>query len=966
MLLDLAFGFDFYYAITRHPLLGWIVQPRAVQLTETGKYSLKAQKLNRSTAEVYKEKLCAEDFKIIEILDSISPESLTKQFHPQKKIKPKNFFSSLSKKDFQSEIQPIIEEKLAKAIAKFSNQKIFLEKNDKLSLQPIQISNEIATVLFHFRKTEESTRYFITIKNEGERIHFMKNGSVLLSKNPIWLLAEGKLMTFDQHMDGKKIAPFIKSKFIEIPKRTEEEYFQNFIPQIIENYHVYAQGFAIESIRPKGKAKLLLVKDIQNKLGFELKFDYGKTRVSAKPEKAVVAALDREKIEKTFYRIKRDIPWERDCIKFLEQNGLTEVQTGLFLPLQFRSPIEWIYQYEKKILSKIEIDQSLVAQKYLTQKPSLVLRAENSENNDWFDLKANVHFGSFEIPFRKIIQYIKNQITEFLLPDGTMATIPEEWFTRLDPLTIFNKSNHGISISRPHFALVEHGLKTSLKKDHKFIPFKDVQTPPPDIGDFKLRPYQIKGFQWMQFLKLNHFGGILADDMGLGKTIQTIAVLLNEKQSHLNQNSGQKISQIDLFQNREKNKQTNLIIVPTSLVFNWISEIKKFGPLLKIVAYVGNDRQQYFNNLLNFDVVISTYGIVRNEIENLRNIQFNYLIIDEAQSIKNASSLSNKALLKLQAKHKLALTGTPIENKLSDLWSIMNFLNPGLLGHLKFFQNQFAQPIEKAQDEKSIQTLKTLINPFILRRTKENVLKDLPPINQSIQWCEMTPEQEKFYDQIKSKFRNELLLNIEEKGFEKSKINILSGITQLRLAANHPKILDPNFEGQSGKHNVLIDMVMEAISQNHKVLLFSQFVKQLSQFKNAFEKRNIPFAYIDGQTLSSKRENQVMGFQKDSEIKLFLISLKAGGAGLNLTAADYVFIADPWWNPATEQQAIARAHRIGQTHHVFSYKFISRNSVEEKILQLQEKKSLLAKNFITESTSSSFNLQMDDFIQLFN
>ncbi|PDH52415.1 MAG: helicase SNF2 [Bacteroidetes bacterium MED-G17] len=962
MRLDLAFGFDFYYAVTKHPWLGWILQPRAVQLTETGNFSLKNQKLNQSTAELFEEKLTQDDFEIIRTLDCISPESITKKFSSKEKIKPKDFFQRLKKRDFQQEIQPYIEKILAEVIGKLTNQKIFLEEGEHLSLKPVTISKKIATVLFHFRNTPESTRYFLTIKNNGNKVNFMKNGSVLISQTPPWLLAEGVLMTFEGHIDGKKIKPFVKKKFIEIPQRTKEDYFQNFIPQIIENYHVYAQGFAIETLNVNAKAKLFLMENTNGQLCFELKFDYQNRLIDVNPQKPITAHFNKEK--NTFYRIKRIANWENDIINYLKEQGLHQLSSGKFIPDSQINPVEWIIENKETISHKIDIDQSLLSKNYLIKKAKFDLSVESDKDNDWFDLQGKVLFGTFELPFKKIISYIKRQIHEFELPDGTIATIPQEWFARLDQLLLFNNSKDGLKLNRSHFSIVENSVKKSIEANQNIVSFSAIDTPLPLETLFTLRPYQKEGFRWIQFLKTNNFGGILADDMGLGKTIQTIALLLKEKEENKSKRKKYTGQQVALFEDKTSS-QTSLIVVPTSLVFNWISEINKFGPSIKTTTYIGYERQNIYNELMNFDVVISTYGVIRNDIEQIQKLHFNYLIIDEAQAIKNASSQSNKSILKICANHKLALTGTPIENRLTDLWSIMNCVNPGLLGNQKFFQNTFANPIEKFQNEKSAQTLKTLIAPFILRRTKENVVQDLPPVNHSVKLCEMTPNQEKFYETIKSKFRNELLTNIEKNGFEKSKINILSGLTQLRLAANHPKLVDPDFEGESGKYQLLFDMIEEAKSQHHKVLVFSQFVKQLKEFSVKLEQMNIRFTYIDGQTPTMQREKEVYAFQNNPDITLFLISLKAGGTGLNLTAADYVFIADPWWNPATENQAIARAHRIGQKNTVFSYKFICRNSVEEKILQLQKRKSSLASDLISANKNGAMNIQMEDFNKLF-
>jgi len=349
-------------------------------------------------------------------------------------------------------------------------------------------------------------------------------------------------------------------------------------------------------------------------------------------------------------------------------------------------------------------------------------------------------------------------------------------------------------------------------------------------------------------------------------------------------------------------------------------------------------------------------------VEILKSYYYNYVILDESQAIKNPVSHISKAVKELKSRNKLILTGTPLENSTMDLWSQMTFINPGLLGGQSFFTNEFLKPIEKQHSEEKVRKLFTIIKPFILRRSKSEVLADLPDKVENVHYCTMTAMQEENYEQVKSFYRNQILKQIDDSGINKSHIMLLKGLTQLRQLANHPKLVDMEYDGDSGKMDDIVQMITNALAENHKILIFSQFVKHLALFKKYFENRNIDFAYLDGSTRD--RKYQVERFQNEEDLKIFLISLKAGGLGLNLTKADYVFILDPWWNPATEAQAIDRAHRIGQKNTVISYKFITKNTVEEKIMALQQKKLKLAGDLIQTEEGLLKSLSRDDITAL--
>ena len=427
-------------------------------------------------------------------------------------------------------------------------------------------------------------------------------------------------------------------------------------------------------------------------------------------------------------------------------------------------------------------------------------------------------------------------------------------------------------------------------------------------------------------------------------TIQTLAMLQQRHESGENQGAA------------------SLLVLPTSLVYNWQSEAAKFTPGLRVLAYTGTYRDKNPDRFADYDVVLTSYGIVRLDTELLASYKFDYVILDESQAIKNPSSTTSQAVRQLRSRHRLILTGTPVENSTMDLWSQMSFINPGLLGTQAFFRKEFLKPIEKNQDESRTKRLHALIKPFILRRHKSQVAKELPAKTEQLSYCPMTEEQAHAYEETKSFYRNKILQNLDEHGPASTQFLLLQGLTRLRQIANHPRLADENYVGESGKLREVLRMLRNVVAEGHKVLVFSQFVQHLALVRAALDERQMPYAYLDGATRD--RQGEVARFQEDEELKIFLISLKAGGVGLNLTAADYVFILDPWWNPAVEAQAVDRAHRIGQQRPVFTYKFITQHTVEEKILALQRRKLALVSELIATDEAVMKHLTRADIEEL--
>jgi len=492
----------------------------------------------------------------------------------------------------------------------------------------------------------------------------------------------------------------------------------------------------------------------------------------------------------------------------------------------------------------------------------------------------------------------------------------------------------------------------------------------------------------MHSLKQNGLGGILADDMGLGKTLQNIAFLAScYPKKEWDSNSGDvsktgqasiPVLQLDLFAQPEVNPVTknfspnpasviqppcSLIILPASLIHNWLNEFTRFAPWLRIYIHSGANRVASTAIFKRFDIILTTYGTMRNDIVMLSAFRFGYIILDESQTIKTPTAKATQAVFNLKSEHRMVLTGTPIQNSLSDIWSQFNFLNPGMLGTHPHFMKYYAIPLSKNQDDTVAAKLKNLINPFILRRTKEEVAPELPPVTETAVFCEMTEEQQSLYETEKSKVRNLIIENFESGGIKNSSVLVLRALTMLRQLANHPRMTDSGSDAGSGKFKEVTDSLDIILAENHKVLIFSSFVKHLNLLEEYCNEKGFKYALLTGST--TNREKVINSFKSKSEIQLFLISLKAGGVGLNLTEADYVFILDPWWNPAAEMQALNRAHRIGQDKNVFVYRFISKETVEEKIVQLQQKKKALADLFVP-SDSSIAGMTREEILEIFS
>jgi len=970
--------FQIIYSLYLHEYLGFIFESYIVHLDEKGKLTYQHQNISSKNAREFSKGLDDRDFELIELMDSMQQETIVKKFSA-KFMKPEEFFAKTYDKVkgnelIQEQIEDYLEKRRAKILDKIKGKHLYEMGNDgEPTWKKIEVLDRRASIQFHFMRTAENTNYYPTLFYQGKKLDLPNTTAYLICKNPAWMVLNGKLYGFEKQVDGKKLIPFFSKKFVVIPKNVEETYYNRFVAPLIASFDdIEAQGFEINKTGYDPHPVLTLselhtaqtttapslfdngpppedTSDEAGKIVFDLSFKYGKHRFRGDNIGPVSVTVEKHENDYIFHRVTRLTDIEKNFLHTLQKLGLP--MKGFRVAIPKSEAFSWLNENRVNLLNLgFEVSQPESRdKKYFVGKA--VIEVEVKENIDWFDIHAKIRFGEFEIPFKELRKLIMRKKVEFKLPNGEIAIIPEAWLTKYADLFALSETegDHEKPVLRKHHLnlvkeledgnLAKVHLSEKLRSLNSFSGIKSYPIPEGFKGE--LRPYQRAGYNWLRFLHEYNLGGCLADDMGLGKTVQTLTMLQAQK---------------------EAGAGTSLLVMPTSLIYNWEMEAGKFTPDLKILNYTGTLRNKDIKRFEKYDLVLTSYGITRLDVELLQQYYFNYIILDESQVIKNPSSNISKAVRELKSRHKLVLTGTPIENTTVDLWTQMSFINPGILGTHTYFRNEFQNPIEKKGDESRSKKLHAIIKPFLLRRHKSQVATELPEKVENIQYCIMTPEQERRYEEVKTVYREKIFKLIESEGLGNSRFMILEGLTKLRQLANHPRMVEQGYQGDSGKLEDITHMLENAMAEDHKILVFSQFVKHLDLVKQYLKSNKIDFAYLDGS--STDRKEQVERFNKDPKLKVFLISIKAGGLGLNLTEADYVFILDPWWNPAVEAQAVDRAHRIGQKKKVFTYKFITRNSVEEKILMLQQKKLKLTTDLITTEESFMKQLTKEDIQQM--
>ncbi len=760
-----------------------------------------------------------------------------------------------------------------------------------------------------------------------------------LGLNTLWVF-DSKDRCFYGHKEAKNLE--VVKNIIRFPKelvlseKELKEFFSKYYQDILNSFEFnVSEDFRREekSVLPKPK---LYLERAGNSVKINLRFDYAGREVDFFSETKELVIVEKDHI----YDISRDIEEEDRVAELLNNNFVVTHDKYDEFTLD-NDLIDFVTLVVPKLVKQgIEImgEESLFNFKVSKAKPTMMMEVRS--NVDWFNIKGEVRFGKDKVQMEKVLEAIFKSKRFIDLGDGKRAVIPKEWGKELSGYKgLLEIDGDSAKLSKYHLSVLESLVQLSKKTDmddkvtqtiNKFRSFDKIQ--PAELSSkvkANLRNYQKTGYDWLNFLVEYDFNGILADDMGLGKTLQALSLLQKIKDG--------------------KNKKPFLVIVPTSLVFNWKNEIEKFTPELTTYLHHGPKRiktEKKFKEMLDTkDIIITTYGTLRNDLDHFASNEFEYLILDEAHIIKNPSSVTAKSVFALKAKNKLVISGTPIQNNLMELWSLFQFLNPGYLGTYDSFKENFVIPIEKDKNEDVTKSLKRIIDPFMLKRNKDVIADELPEKTEMVLRSNFLDEEKEVYDNWKDYYMGEISKSIKDKGFDKTRMKILEGLTKLRQISLHPKMIDKNYKGSSGKFDLLMMEVEKVLSEGHKVLIFSSFVKMLTIVKDEFEERGIKYSYLDGK--SKNREEIVEDFEGAEGARPFLISIKAGGVGLNLTSADYVFIVDPWWNPAVEMQAMDRAHRIGQKKPVFVYKMIAEDSIEEKILDLQKSKKKLVENVIS-------------------
>ncbi len=779
---------------------------------------------------------------------------------------------------------------------------------------------------------------------DGERFSTIKrNFEVISSGSSAWVLA-GKNLLEVENASALELLDYFP---MHIPKEELQEFRDEFLPKLAERIPISGSAFTWTEVNADPTPRLYL-RDQRGILTAEMRFGYGEHEVNftrggdlltvrAVPGSWGMVRLYRQpEKELEFYQLLTDARY-----------GLkraTSLSDGMFQLRARTHPFDFLTRSISLLIEagfEIYGEENLQAGRINRSHPTISLNI--TSGIDWFDLNATVSYGDQQVSLRDIRRALRRKEKYVKLADGSIGPIPQEWIERYKQLfDLAEETPQGLRVRDFHLTLVDELLQDASEtqvaaefrqRRERLRGFEQIQPQPLPSGfTGELRPYQKAGLDWMHFLHEYGFGGCLADDMGLGKTVEVLAFLQSLRE-------------------QGRSQGPSLLVVPKSLLANWQREVERFTPELKIMEHVGVARSKNTASFEGCDLVLTTYGTMLRDAHSLRAFQFDYIILDESQAIKNPVAQTAKAARLLQARHRLVMTGTPVENNTFELWSQFAFLNPGLLGSVDYFKKEFAAPLEKEGEAAgALQSLRRLVYPFILRRTKEQVAPDLPPRTERVLYVDLEPAQRKLYEQTKTYYRKVLMGVIDQGGLDQARMKILEGLLRLRQICIHPRLVEDTFKGSAAKFETLLDMLESLQSEGHKALIFSQFVQTLHLLEQELKARKVRYTYLDGST--NNRQEQVDRFQQESDIPFFLISLKAGGVGLNLTAADYVINIDPWWNPAVEMQAADRAHRIGQDKPVFVYKLIVRDSVEEKILQLQEKKKELVEQVI--STESSF------------
>jgi non-specific serine/threonine protein kinase len=823
------------------------------------------------------------------------------------------------------------------------------------NILPVQLGGGRLQPIFKTRSVQEEIEITCYVSIEGELVNVTENewDSTLV------FLHQGMLHLFENPQDALHVELFRNNGRLRIPVAEWGTYLRDYLLPLSKQYQIQFDPSLLAEVDDIVPECQVYLKEMGETFIIQPGFAYHghevewneETRITVQEGNKVLIIHRNKEAEQQFVERLRGLH-----TNFSQPSG----NNYFYLRSKEALKNNWFFLFFdtlKEMNIRVFGFDGLRNFRFSSHKP--VTNLQISSGIDWFDAQIEVLYGDQRVSIKDIKHALANKQNYVQLADGSLGLLPEEWLRKYSLLfKIGEEKDKGLKLSKYNFSVIDElyefiddeAIVIELEqKRRKLLQFDEIRNIAlPHNVNATLRPYQESGFQWLNYLDEVKWGGILADDMGLGKTIQALTFVQH-------------------YKNKHDDKCLALVVCPTTLIYNWENEIKKFTPTMRHHIHHGPARLKNPEELQQSDIIITTYGTLRSDVQLLMKMEFDYVILDESQAIKNPQSKVTKAAQLLHTKNRLALSGTPMQNNTFDIYAQMNFLNPGMLGSVDFFRNEFATPIDKFQDEERKDHLRKLIYPFILRRTKEQVAKELPEKIETVIFCEMDAEQRHIYDAYRNTYRSKILGVIEDQGMERSQLTILQGLMKLRQICDSPAIL--NESEQYPNHSVKLHELTREMSENisnHKVLIFSQFLGMLALIKDRLQHLKIPFEYFDGSTSTMERERAIQNFQNNEECRVFLISLKAGGVGLNLTAADYVYIVDPWWNPAVEQQAIDRTHRIGQTKNIFAYRMICKDTVEEKILQLQERKKSLVKDIIADDTGFIKKLTKEDVLYLFS
>lgn len=888
---------------------------------------------------------------MVNICDELSMESLESVYNRNKK-KPEKLNVLFADEKIKKHIQFQITKKLSSLlqIVQSNHAYICWDLQRKIKASDILLSClEVEAVpLLTFTKTQTGIRYLLKLNIGNEVVIPAQHHMELIADKPGIILLDRYIVKL-QFLNGAKLKPFLKNESVFIPEKMVLEYFSKFVVDVMGQVDVESEGFDIEKVIQLKKPSLSLVYDlISDKYFLDIRYKYvGFEFLGSDVSKRKTKLLFDDKNQIKVIECIRQGDEENKYAQILMNAGFSVHHNNRFFGGEHKyATLELLNDVSSYLLEHFDMEYIEVEGKVLNIS-TINISVNYSLNFDWFDISGIVMIGDEQLTIRQLFKNIKDDNPFLKLADGSYVLIPSEIMTKYSQLVQFaTMKGEDIKLAKSHFTIIEslEGKPISLSENQKI---DEVVYQPTSKLKANLRPYQLQGVEWLIKHRMNGLGACLADDMGLGKTLQTIAALLHAKESKPAPMDAKQVIQLDLFgevQNLGRIALSALIILPASLVFNWANELRKYAPSLQVLHYTGAGRKKVEKTMSSFDVVLTTYQTVVSDVEFLKTHHFHYIILDESQQIRNKNSKTFLSIHQLSCDHRISLSGTPIENSLSDLWSQMEFINPSILGTYSFFKETFQIPIEKNANEKALAELKSLVDPYILRRTKFQVAKDLPELSETIYYTSMTESQRKAYEREKSAARNQLL------GLDKNsgqyRFHVLSSLMKLRQIANHPKIAYEPYSDDSGKFEDVKDQLLTIVKSGMKVLVFSSFLSHLKLFVTWLTEQNIQYVQLDGAMDGVERQRSVTTFQDDKDTQVFLLSIKAGGTGLNLTAADYVFILDPWWNPFVEMQAIARAHRIGREKQVMVTRFISKDTIEEKIMMLQAKKKTLSADVI--------------------